>query len=215
MTGVERYPGIGNRLIICAVCGFKFRVKQTDRIEDKYNLLNKMIVCRACNEKANPQFYPFKLPVEKLLSDPTYVHPESEIITYAPNPGTILPSAPKNLQAHLDPLSNQIYLIWEGSENMGSQPILGYIIKRADPQFANLLVINANTQTPASYYLDTTADVNLRYTYQVATITAVGVSPYSNYAYWTMLVEDLSLPYIAADNQDILMTDDGYYILEG
>lgn len=217
MTGVEKYPGIGNRLIICDVCGFKFRVKQTVQITDRYNTLNKAIVCKKCYEKANPQLYPFKLPKEQLLSEPTYVRPESEQLIYAPNPlADQLPSAPRNLTAMLDPLTNYIYLTWEGPENTGSSPILGYIVTRAEPQFAFQQVINANDQSPAAYYLDTTSDITAEYTYQVAAISELGTGPYSNYAFWPkQLVEspDTYNYLITSDTLETITTGAGVAII--
>jgi hypothetical protein len=213
MVGMEKYPGIGNRLIICDVCGFKFRVKQTTRIADKYNTLNQLIVCHKCNERSNPQFYPFTLPTEKLLSDPSYVRPESETLIYAPNPGAILPGQPRNLQALADPLSSYIYLIWEGPQNVGSQPILGYIITRSDPQYSYQFAINANTQSAAAYYLDITSDVSGSYLYQVAAISAIGTGPYSDGVLWQYPGTSAVVEYITGDDFYTIAGEDGTYLI--
>lgn len=217
MTGVEKYPGIGNRLIICDVCGFKTRVKYTVQINDRYNTLNKAIVCHKCYEKANPQLYPFKLPKEKLLTDPTYVRPESDDLIYADNPlADQLPSEPRNLVAQLDPLTNYVYLTWEGPLNVGSSPILGYRITRAEPQFAFQITINANDQSPAAYYLDITSDINSEYTYQVAAISELGIGPYSNYAFWPKQLVDSPTTYnylITSDTLETIVTGDGAAII--
>lgn len=186
---MKDYPGIDHRLIICDVCGFKFRVKDVTKVVDRYNPQNNMIVCHEDLDKLNPQFIPFKLPLEKLLTNPSMVRPEAEQLNYASNPlADQLPSAPRNLVANLDPLNNQIYLTWDGPLNVGSSPLLGYIITRAEPQQAYYFTIESNTNSPAAYYLDTSADVNSEYTYKIAAISNLGTGSYSNIAFWPIEV---------------------------
>lgn len=210
----EKYPGIGNRLIICDVCGFKFRVKDTVKIIDRYNTQNQLIVCKADADKANPQLFPFKLPVEKLLSDPTYVRVESDDLTYVDNPlSDTLPSAPRNLSLALDSFDDYITLTWQGPDTVGSSPLLGYVIQRATPQLSYNSTIYTS-DIPNTIYKDTSADLSSEYTYKVAAYSELGIGAYSDFAFWpTKNVTDSINYLVVSQDNSVLTTGDGVYFI--
>lgn len=178
-----RYPGIDNRFVICDVCGKKFRVKDTVRITDQYNLLNNMIVCRPDADRVNPQIKPIYIQ-EDLLARKDYVRPESTYMTYI-NQGDTLPSAPRNLTVNVDAYSDKLLLSWDGPSDVGNVTITGYRIYRADDPWTEIfLPIVDNTLNGGTMYLDTSADIDDSYIYVVAAVTNIGESPWSNYAYW-------------------------------
>lgn len=210
------YPGIEQRIIICDICGFKLRLKDVVRVQDRYNPQNQMIVCHKDLDKLNPQFIPFKLPREVLLSDPIMVRPESEHLNYVPMPlSDRLPGAPRFITITLDPLENLLYLTWQGPIDPGSSPVLGYIVKRADPMYAVLHIIEQNTDNPAAYFLDPTADPEGTYNYQIAAISTIGVGAYSDMAYWPYEgAVDPNIDYlITSDTEETITTGAGEAII--
>ena len=52
-----RYPGDGYYYVLCDVCGKKLRARDAVYINDKYNLLSKLLVCKNDADKTNPQSY--------------------------------------------------------------------------------------------------------------------------------------------------------------
>lgn len=212
LTNIERYPGIDNRFVICDVCGKKFRVKDTVRITDRYNLLNSMIVCHADADKVNPQIKPIYIQ-EDLLVRKDYVRPEATIMTYV-DQGDTLPLAPKNLTVNVDSYSNKLLLTWEGPGNVGNVHFQGYRIYRStDPYSGEFEVLVDNTHSGATIYLDTSAEIEgVNYIYAVAIVTDIGESPWSNYAYWPYEVDVEHL--IATQNGDfIVCTQDNKNII--
>lgn len=202
LTRVERYPGIDNRFVICDVCGKKFRVKETTRITDRYNLENSMIVCFADADKVNPQIMPIYIQ-EDLLVRKDYVRPESTYFKYI-SPGTILPSAPTSLMVNLDQFLGAVLLTWNGPNNTGNSSVLGYRIYRCDdPVLGEFNVLVENTNSPATMFVDYSAEISgIYYIYVVSIITAIGESPKSNEAYWP--VEEEINYLILPQNEDML-----------
>lgn len=208
-----KYPGVDNHFIMCDICGFKFRVKDTVQVTDKFSPHYKMIVCKKDLDTTNPVLYPHTLPKENFLTNPTFVRPESNNLIYAPNPNSDrLPSAPRNLTATMDSLQNYIALNWEGPLDLGSSPILGYRVTRATPQLSYQDILISNTQSQAPYYLDISGDINAEYTYQVAAISDLGVGPYSNFAFWPRINVSLETNDLTTDTHITLSTDSGVYI---
>ncbi len=182
--GREIYPGVDNRFVICDVCGKKFRVRDTVRIVDRFNLLNNMIVCLADADQANPQIKPFYIQ-EDLLLRKDYVRPEATFMTYTNFENEDrLSTAPQYLVATVEPISREIQLIWQGALDPGNALLLGYRIYRADEAYGIFEIIVQNTHSSATYYLDESADVDSAYLYKVVAVTTLGLSPDSNYAYF-------------------------------
>lgn len=209
----EIYPGVDNRFVICDVCGKKFRVKDTVRIDDGFNLLNNMIVCLADADQSNPQIKPIHIQ-EDLLVRKDYVRPEASFITYT-NEGTTLPSAPRMLSASVEPFTNYIQLQWQGPNDYGNATVIGYRIYRGDAITQVMDVINLNTHSLASFYTDKTADLSQYYVYQVSIITSAGESPLSNMAFFPDRQPNLA--YVVLDQNDffvVLDQNNGNIILD-
>lgn len=200
----EIYPGIDNRFVICDVCGKKFRVKDTLRIVDRYNLLNNMIVCFADADKTNPQIKPIRIH-EDLLLRKDYVRPEATHMTYTnlENEDTI-GSSPRNLVATVEALGNYVQLTWDGPLDYGNALVLGYRIYRGDQPTGILHVINSNTNSLATFYLDISSDIDNEYVYSVSMVTNLGESPLSNLAYFPKYEEPFFLS--PSQNLDLILT---------
>lgn len=209
----EIYPGVDNRFVICDVCGKKFRVKDTVRIVDRFNLLNNMIVCFADADKANPQIKPIRIH-EDLLIRKDYVRPEATYMTYTnlENEDTI-GSAPQNLIVNVEPLSRTLQLTWDGPLDYGNARVLGYKIYRGDQLLDILSVINSNTHSLATYYLDETASLDGEYVYSVAMVTELGDSPLSNYAYYPRYIEPTFLSISQNDTYYLSLSQNNYNII--
>lgn len=69
------YPGNGYYYVICDVCGIKIRAKDAVLIQDKYNLLNNMLVCKADNDQTNPQQY-IRAVTERQIDSPKMIRGE-------------------------------------------------------------------------------------------------------------------------------------------
>lgn len=210
----EIYPGIDNRFVICDVCGKKFRVKDTVRIVDRYNLLNNMIVCLEDADKTNPQIKPIRIH-EDLLLRKDYVRPEATHMTYTnlENEDTI-GSAPRNLVAIPDSSGIYVQLIWDGPLDYGNALVLGYKIYRGDQQVDILSVINPNTHSLATYYLDLSSDTSSEYFYAVSMVTDLGESGLSNYAYFPKQHEPTFLALSQNDLCTLNVTQNNYIIIE-
>lgn len=212
----EVYPGDDNRFVICDICGCKFRVYQTVKIEDKYNLSNNLIVCFQDADKVNEGLYPITIK-ETLLKRPDYVRPEGADVYIENENDDRLPGAPRNLRAIPHPLNDSILLTWDGPIDCGSGSIVGYRITRAHPQLSYQFVLISNTDSFNTQYEDTVSNMSELSTYQVAAITDLGIGPYSDYAFYPSVGTDiawLDIEYLAlSDDLSILETSDtGYYI---
>jgi len=58
-TSVTKYPGNERYFVLCDLCGKKFRKRDTVQIQDRFNLLNKLVVCHKDAERTNEQARPF------------------------------------------------------------------------------------------------------------------------------------------------------------
>lgn len=202
----DKYRGADHRFVICDVCGGKFRVYETVQIDDRYSTQNKMIVCKKDADKINPQIYPIYLR-EELLSNKEYVRPEPTDLTVPLPNSDQLPGVPQNLRLEGAPLNNFILVTWDGPAQVGSSPILGYRITRADPQQSTQdFLVNV---TDGSSYIDITSDVDRNYTYQVAAYSILGLGPYTDFAYWPISMVNPDTTYIATDLTAIISTDSG------
>lgn len=199
------HPGDGYMYVICDVCGKKVRQKDTVYIQDRFNTLNNRVVCKEDYEKTNPQNTPIKIR-ETYRPDPVRVRsePADRYVTY-PN-SSIVPGAPRLLTATPSTLGTTIDLFWQAPDNSGDSPIIGYRVKRGFPQAAPLEVLESNTLSPNTYYMDDTGDINFFYTYQVAAINSAGVGPYSDIAYYPYEENTTGVDYLLA-------SDTGYFLL--
>jgi len=188
---ITTYPGDGSYYVMCDVCGRKFRRKDTVYITDKFNLQNRLVVCKADKDKAQPQLRPFKAREYKA---PKIVRPKPGYV-YVTNTGTnTLPSAPTLLVATGDPLITAIDVSWQGPDMSGSSAITGYNVYQAYPQLGvNILLA---TVSDCTFYQDTTSNISNFYTYQVAAVNSAGVGPLSNIAFWPYDNTDLSVTYL-------------------
>lgn len=66
---MNKYPGDGYYYVCCDVCGSKIRARDAIEIMDKYNYLNRMVVCKDDADKTNPQNHPI------ILKDRNIAHP--------------------------------------------------------------------------------------------------------------------------------------------
>ena len=209
-VSITKYPGEDYHYAICDVCGFKFRKNELTLVKDKFNLQNRLLVCKADLDVAQPQLRPFKAREYKA---PRITRPEQSSPTIAnPNDDT-LPSAPVLLQAVMDPLTNVIDLIWQGPESGGSSAITGYAVYQSYPQLASPGLI-ATTSNGTPFYQDTVSDITQQYSYQVAAINGFGQGPLSNIAYWPFQNVNLSVQYIIMDTApySTITTDAGLAI---
>ena len=199
LPNIRNYPGDGYYYIICDVCGKKIRRKDAVYIRDKFNLQNRLLVCKSDADHHNPQLRPFKAREYKApkltRSEPTDYYVSQTV--------GIAPTAPQQLSVTLDPINNYIDLFWLGPLDPGSQ-ITGYIIYQSVPQLGPPTVINANTNSIATFYQDTQSPISGSYTYWVAAINNFGISSMSAPAFFPSLQVDLSIDYLAYSTTSVL-----------
>ncbi len=207
-----RPPSRDNRYVICDVCGFKFHMKDTVKINDRYNRLNGLIVCRSDADKTNAQERPFNMGNENILASPTYVRPRQSLTYIANENDDRLPGPPTNGQALANPFYSYIDLYWDAPTDNGSSPIIGYKIQRAAPQLGPYDTIVTDTETSSTYYSDTSADISILYSFRVAAINGFGIGPYSVEFFWPSDANpwhDLIFLVLSQDNTQIMTTSDG------
>jgi hypothetical protein len=204
---------LGDHVVICDVCGKKFRKSQTRIINDKYNTLNKMVVCFKDYEQTNPQAIPHVLK-ERILYDIKKVRPPGTDIYVSDGTSDRLPSAPRNLTATLNILTNQIDLTWQGPDDTGSDRIIGYFVTRAEPQYSFQFTVTENTGSDTPFYTDVSGDIDASYTYAVAAITSLGMGPFSNLAPYPVQEVQVGINYLAVSQTSIVLaTGDGTSII--
>jgi hypothetical protein len=206
-----KYPGNEHYYVICDVCGCKLRKRDAIQIQDRFNLQNKLLVCKRDADKENQQARPFKAREYKA---PRLVRPDTDHLQLDNNP-TRLPSAPLQLQAFINPIANSILLTWLGPDSGGSSEITGYVIYQANPQLTTSVVINANTQNASPTYNDLVSDINGSYTYQVAAINSAGIGPKSLVAFYPTIQASLTALYLCAGNGNVLSAGNGTLLLAG
>lgn len=199
---ITKYPGPDYYYVICDVCGKKFRKKDTCYIVDKFNLQNRLLVCFEDKDKAQPQLRPFKA---REYRAPELTRPDVKIPDILNPAGDIVPSAPTQVQAVLDPLTNNIDLLWLGPTDNGSDTVIGYAIYQSNPQLAGSILIDANTLNSSPFYQDPTTPITAICSYQVAAINSYGQGALSAPAYFPSLQVDLSIQYL-------IVTPGGYVL---
>lgn len=188
-----RYPGNLHYYVICDVCGCKLRAKDAIQINDRYNTLHKMVVCRKDADKANPQERlgtTVKPRQEKPLK---LVRPENETATYVyagtaaeiESPASSASNgrsagAPQHLTVS-GATASSVELEWYGPDDAGSSPASGYRIQRESPVGGGFSTLETVTQA-ALYYKDETVSASTQYNYRVAIVNDAGVGADSDSA---------------------------------
>lgn len=219
--GHERRTGPGKAYILCDICGRKIRQEEAILITDRYNTLYGLLVCKSdATERENPQNRPWYVR-ELQVQNPKLLRSERpDQNTINPN-SSMAPGAPQQVQIGMNSLTNTITLSWLGPIDGGTDPILGYVITRADPQLSYQFIIDANTGNAATYYQDTTGDPTQTYTYQIAAINIYGIGPYSDFAYFPnnqvdasvgsttkyLLASDTNFSLVASDTNATILAD--------
>lgn len=204
-----KHPGSGYNWVICDVCGKKVHQKDAIKIDDKFNTLNGMVVCKSDADKTNPQARPFRVK-ETLIENTDKLRPRQADQYVEIENDDRLPSAPRNLRVEASPLADGVDLYWQGPDDSGTSGIIGYVIARAQPQYAYHFVIEDDTQSNSPYYNDNTADITQQYTYKVAAINSFGTGPYSSEGEFPgYVVGDNKIYLTASQTHFTLTTGDG------
>lgn len=219
MVARERKTGPGYAYILCDVCGSKIRQKDAVLITDKYNTYFGLLVCKKDAEKTNPQAVPFSVR-ETQVQNPKLLRSEMVDQLATNTAGSSLVGAVKNLIAEGHPLNDTILLQWIGPDNVGSDPILGYLITRATPQDAFYVTVadtrvGTNGNNTPTYYEDTESPVGEAASYIIYALNKNGVGAASAVAYYPNRQVNLGndQAYLAASqNTSVITTSDGRYI---
>lgn len=179
----ERKTGPGYAYILCDVCGRKIYQKDAILITDRYNTQSSLLVCKDDVDKTNPQNIPYSVS-ETQVQNPKLLRSERPDVNTINELSSRAPSAPTQLTAVLHPLNNSVLLQWSGPNDVGTDPITGYVIIKSEPQLASEITIVADTGTPTPSYEDPTSGVGAECTYVVRAINAYGTSGNSNIAYF-------------------------------
>lgn len=180
------YPGDGYYYVMCAICGGKYRAKDTILINDKYNMLNGMVVCKRDYEETNPlnAIESFR---ERGIQNPDMIQPEgadrfvfisdpAEITTGdLSDPTSRAPGASRFL-TFLTSSATIVEMVWIGPLDTGSDTITGFKIERESPVGGGFSTIITSTLAPACYYKDTTTSASTTYNYRITAINRAGIS---------------------------------------
>lgn len=204
------YPR-GNYNVICDICGRKIRRKEAMLVTDKYSTYYNFLVCKKDFDKTNPQASLKAVP-ERNYINPKYIRPALPDF-YATDSPDVLPSAPLNLRASVNPLEDTILLQWDAPIITGGR-ILGYTITKAEPQLAYQFTIEEDTGTELTTYEDLISDVDFEYTYSVAAINALGTGAYSALAFFPAVrAAPLTTYLVVSQSNFVLTTGDGTYFI--
>lgn len=202
------------RKVVCDVCGKEVRQKDAVLIQDKWNKLNSMVVCRQDVEKVNDQIRPI-IVRERIVDNIKTIRPVMPEQYVTVDTDTRLPGVPTNVRYSIDSLSGNLYILWDAPEDGGSSGIIGYSVKRAEPQLSTYSIIESNTNTNSTYYIDGSADLNSDYSYIIAAINSAGTGIYSEPGFYPTRLLDSSIVYIVSSQDELIITaGDGSYIVE-
>lgn len=214
---IERKTGPGYAYILCDVCGRKIRQKDAILITDRYNTQSNLLVCKDDADKTNPQNIPFSIS-ELNITNPKLVRSEAPDTNIVNPYDNRVSSAPQLAIATIHPINSTIILQWQGPVDVGSGPIIGYQITRAEQQLTFDVTIEANTNINSTYYEDLTGDISVDYLYTIAAINTFGMGP-STIAYYPVRRSDIldsTDKYLLASQTSYgLTTGSGVYILAG
>lgn len=190
------YPGNGYYYVICDVCGVKIRSKDSVLINDKYNLLNNMVVCRKDADETNPQQY-IRSVRERQIDVPRMIRSEgTDRFVFASEPSEIenadssdptgrTAGSPRHLTV-IGASASSVELVWYGPDDSGSSGPTGYKIERESPVGGGFSTL-VTTTSPAMYYNDTSVEAGTEYNYRVSVVNDAGVGSVSNSASVTTL----------------------------
>lgn len=193
---IRTYPGDGYYYVLCDICKKKIRRKDAVPIDDKFNLQNKLLVCKEDADLPNPLIRPYKAREYKA---PILVRPD-QLDFLQTTSGSIVPSAPQDLIAKRNLLSGTITLEWQGPLNGGDSPITGYAIYQSVPQLGPQTLVNSNTLGTTTYE-DIYSDPNGIYTYWVAAVNYAGIGAISNPAFYPTMNVSYDVVYLATNGQ--------------
>ncbi len=213
MSSSISHPGSGYNYVICDICGKKLRSKDAHLVTAKYSPFKGCLVCANCVDEKNDKDRPYIPRVEKPLN-PTFIRSEPADQYVVNENSDRLASKPRNLIVTLDPIEDYIQLTWDGASDPGSGMIIGYQITRANPQLSYESIVEDNTNSAATYYLDTTADIDEEYTYTVRAITDVGDGAISDYGYYPNQKVSSSIVYIYDGNGLVIQDGNSEYLLD-
>ena len=189
---LHSYPGNGYHYVICDICGFKVRAKETKLIQNKFHTLNGLLVCKKDYDEINPQAF-LRAKRDTQIKNPRLIRSEGTdkfvfIDTAAQieggdtsDPSGRSPGAPKYLTI-LGGAAASVELQWLGPDDNGSFAISGYKIERESPVGNGFSTLVSNTGSVATYYKDTTASASTQYNYRVSAINKNGTGSASNEA---------------------------------
>jgi hypothetical protein len=173
----RRHPGAGFNPVICDLCGLKRLARDTQKVHDKYNLLNNMVICILCTEETNPQQH-LRAVMERQISLPEYIRPEGpDKAVQATN--TRLAGPPKNLTI-IEATDALVSFQWFGPDDSGSSAPIGYSIEVESPIGGGFSVLTETSPSVSMKYSDATVNPNTEYNYRVAVINNAGVGAYSD-----------------------------------
>lgn len=207
-----KHPGRGFVKVICDVCGGEFHQKDTVRVNNKYNTQHGLVVCFKDFDQINEQVLP-NTHIDRPISSPETLRPERPPTFEANLNDDRLPGPPRAPFAQANPITDTIDLLWQGPEDQGSSVIIGYVIERATPQLSTYRVVTPNTNSAATYFNDTSANVSIEYSYKVAAINGFGTGPYSEEFFWpTVNVPWMDLNYLVVSGTlEVITTSDTLY----
>lgn len=193
---------------ICDVCDRVMLRSDLIHVRDPYSLQCGLAVCRRCIDKTNTQSYPFSVN-ERPVSSPETLRPPKSVVPISIGTSERAPTAPQNLVAFAS--GTTIMLSWDGPEQQGTSPIIGYQIERNMVAPDPWLVLSTEA---IMGYNDIQAVITETYTYRVAAVNSYGISPYSNIAYFPTLAQTESRTVLStSDTDDVLLTGDGEALL--
>lgn len=207
-------PSRSERYVICDVCGFKFHRKDTIKVSDIYNKQYGLIVCKNDYDKTNEQDRPFKVS-ETIITATDFIRDRSSETFVSNENDDRVPGKPLNGQCIANPVSPYIDLYWDAPFDNGSSAIIGYIIKRAEPQLSTLTIIQSDTGSSSAYYSDTDADIDSEYSYSVAAFNSFGIGAYSDEFFWPKLMgiwNDINYLTMSQSGDVLETSDTGYFI---
>ena len=193
-TSITSYPGSERYYALCDICGKKYRKRELCLVEDKFNLQNRLLVCHADLDKAQPQLRPF---IAREYKAPKVTRPEPYLQQYPniPNPNSDMsPGICTQVVASVDPISGNILLQWIGPLQGGSDEVTSYNIYQATPQLSGLLLIGV-TSNGAPFYEDINTTSTAICTYYVAANNLDGTGPISAPCFFPNIQVDLSVEY--------------------
>lgn len=177
VTG-NRHPGGGYHYVICALCGSKKRAKDCILVNEKYNRLNNLLVCKEDYTPVHPQDIP-KVVKERQISNPKLIRDE-QADTFSTVTGGRTASAPRELSV-IGASDSFVELEWLGPLDPGSSSASGYKIERESPVGGGFSTL-VTTSSPAQYYKDTTVSSGTQYNYRVSIVNDAGIGATSNEA---------------------------------